>query len=82
MDARTSKEVWAVGVRSDDPFLLRWNGEKWTQTTPPHGLPSPTYSTRVVGIGPSNAYMVAYGFGSSGRETVALHFDGSDWTRE
>jgi len=49
VDARTSTDVWAVGAGSDDPLLLRWNGEKWAKTDPPQGLPSPTYSTGVVG---------------------------------
>jgi len=83
----SSTDTWAVGVAViggvDQTLALHWNGTQWTRvTTPdPGGDPGgPAVSNDLVGVAGTSA-SDTWAVGSSGTETLILHWDGSAWTR-
>jgi len=83
----SSTDTWAVGVSViggvDQTLAMHWNGTKWTRvTTPdPGGDPGgPAVSNDLIGVAGISA-SDTWAVGSSGTETLILHWDGSAWTR-
>jgi hypothetical protein len=80
VSAVSANDVWAVGDGDRLP-LLHWDGASWTRTRAPAPALPDTYLAGVVGVAPGEAFAVGYA-GISDRETVALHWNGTRWTRE
>jgi hypothetical protein len=80
--AVAANDVWVVGsafhwqLFREEPYLLRWNGQIWQQST----IPSPPAGAfdSVTALSPTKVYAVGQG---DGRALVAK-WDGSVWTRE
>lgn len=86
--------VWAVGDQTrtagaTDSLVLHWNGSHWTQVASPSpGGSSPSDFTYLQGVSAdsaSDAWAVGY-YGhttatNTFEKTLALHWNGSSWTR-
>ena len=89
VDARTSKDAWAVGFVDTNSgqagFSEEWNGRHWAEvmTAPVSGLF--TQLTSVVDLGPGNVLAVGYYETKSGSNYVqhelAEHWNGHAWQR-
>jgi len=72
-----SNDVWAVGVASDDPITMHWNGKTWKIVPNPAGSVGGQL-TAVVRVG---GFMYAAGFTSPVAPLVE-RFDGTQWVND
>ena len=87
--AFSGNDVWSVGRAGDSTFgatlAMHWNGSTWT----PFATPSPgtrdNFLLGIAGSGPDDVWAVGYysdlPYGNRARHSLALHWDGSTWTR-
>jgi hypothetical protein len=83
----SSSDVWAVGYATDKfdvgtPIALHWDGMAWTRVF----INKPTPDTRLLGVSGSSSTDVSvvgyHSFGGPvGQKTLALHWDGTVWTK-
>jgi len=72
-----SNDVWAVGVASDDPITMHWNGRVWKIVPNPAGS-SGGILEAIVRVG---NFMYAAGFVDP-IQPLTLRFDGTQWVND
>lgn len=77
VDALSPDEAFAVGVGDSQRIVRarRWNGTRWLPTRPPGGPASALTDVAVL------ARRDAWAVGGAQGKSLALHWDGAQWTR-
>jgi hypothetical protein len=84
----SSSDVWAVGHyllgTAAQTLTLHWDGTDWTHVPAPNPGSSGNYlrglEAEVNAVGQTEAWAVGYHSSGGLAETLALHWDGSDWS--
>ena len=84
--ARAAGDAWAVGSatsRSTPPRMVieRWNGTKWKLASTPYVTPGRKVLSAVSGTAGDDVWATGHTVGSTGEETLVLHWGGNAWTR-
>jgi hypothetical protein len=81
VDALSANDAWAVGLAGSGTLTMRWNGTVWAVVTSPS--PGGPYGNMLLGVSALSSNDVwavgrytPVGYG----ETLALHWDGTQWT--
>lgn len=85
VEARSSKDVWAVGSRDDQPYAAHWNGKRWRLRSPAAVTPPPgddEYSSRLTGVGfvGRTAWAIGIGTGDTSADGLLYRLRGKKWT--
>ena len=86
IDAARSDSVWAAGhtyqALVGRALVLKWNGSQWKRQTVPQ--PAATVSRQpndVAALAPHDVWVVGYDSPSAGDRPLALHWDGTAWSK-
>jgi len=75
VDGSSTNDVWAVGTRLNQPFVMHWNGTSWSQSDVP-ALELGNYAlTKLAVLSPHDIWAV----GHASYSALALHWDGLNW---
>jgi hypothetical protein len=87
VSATSASNAWAVGhyhnntTGDTDTLVLRWNGTAWKQAAAPSPGPIWNFLYAVSATSATNAWAVGYYVNKAAiaDDTLALHWDGTDW---
>lgn len=81
VEALATNNAWAVGQSGLQSFILHWNGSSWSRVKSPNVAAPGGYSEintlrSVAGVAANDLWAV----GNAGASTLALHWNGSNWS--